>query len=163
MTSAEFAAKYRVLKTLTEHGARSQIAQEVALGRMMMVHHLDVGTPAERQRIKADVAALEPAAAAKVFGIVNVDGTDIVLTQFLATFTDLPTWLRQNVSATEAATLVMAAVKPPQGAPQGAPQAAAPRQETSPPPPKPAPAPQPAKPASPGSFTAMFGAAGSSA
>src|SRR4051812_45954453 len=123
MTSAEFAAKYRVLKTLTEHGARSQIAQEVALGRMMMVHHLDVGTPAERQRIKTDIAALEPSAAAKVFGIVNVEGTDVVLTQFLATFTDLPTWLRQNVSATEAATLIIPAVKPPQAGGAARPEA----------------------------------------
>src|SRR5260370_20591616 len=96
MTSAEFAAKYRVLKTLTEHGARTQIAQEVALGRMVMVHHLDVGTSAESQRLVAKLGGLAADAMAKVFDVVTVDGTQVVVTHFLATFTDLPSWLEEN-------------------------------------------------------------------
>src|SRR3954468_19078483 len=99
MTSAEFSAKYRVLKTLTEHGARSQIAQEVALGRMVMVHHLDVGTDAERQRLVAKIGGLDPSAASKGFDVVTIDGTQVVITHFLATFTDLPSWLEQNSAA----------------------------------------------------------------
>ena len=63
MTSAEFAAKYRVLKTLIEYGARTQIAQEFALGRMVMVHHLDLDTPSEGQRLVARLGSLTPDAA----------------------------------------------------------------------------------------------------
>src|SRR6185503_8600979 len=96
MTSAEFVAKYRVLKTLTEHGARSQIAQEVALGRMVMVHHLDVGSAVDRQRLLASVGALDGATASKVIEILDVDGSKVVVTQFLATFTDFPSWLSQH-------------------------------------------------------------------
>src|SRR5215468_3477181 len=108
MTSAEFAAKYRVLKSLTEHGARSQIAQELALGRMVMVHHLDAGSAKDRQRLLANVAALEPSAAAKVIEVADVEGTKVVVTQFLATFTDFPGWLREHVSTSgDAATVVM--------------------------------------------------------
>src|SRR5215831_2330384 len=102
MTSAEFAAKYRVLKTITERGARSQIAQETALGRMVMLHHLDVGTSAERQRLVARLGSLEPAAAAKVFEVVTVDGAQVIITHFLATFTDLPAWIDQHTVADDA-------------------------------------------------------------
>jgi hypothetical protein len=117
MTSAEFAAKYRVLKTITERGARSQIAQETALGRMVMVHHLDVGTSAERQRLVARLGSLDPAATAKVFDLVTVDGTQVLVTHYLATFTDLPSWIDQNTVSTEAATVVMDAIAPPPAAP----------------------------------------------
>src|SRR5262245_32137206 len=139
MTSAEFAAKYRVLKSLTEHGARSQIAQELALGRMVMVHHLDIGSPHDRQRLLASVAALEPSGAAKVIEIADVDGTKVIVTQFLATFTDFPTWVRQHATvSTDAATVVMEAVPPPSSR---------------------APAP-PASEKSAQGFTALFGAGG---
>ena len=114
MTSAEFAAKYRVLKTVSERGARSQIAQEVALGRMVMIHHLDVGSAADCQRLLARVGSLDRSAVAKVFDVVTIDGTYIVITHFLATFTDLPTWLDQQGTAPgEAPTLVIPAQSAP--------------------------------------------------
>jgi len=116
MTSAEFAAKYRVLKTLTEHGARTQIAQEVALGRMVMVHHLDVGTTEERQSLVAKVGRLTPDAAAKVFDVVTVGDMRVIVTHFLATFTDLPSWLEVNSASadpSEAKTVLMEAPELP--------------------------------------------------
>src|SRR6188768_3915684 len=113
MTSAEFATKYRVLKSLTEHGARSQIAQEVALGRMVMVHNLDVGSTADRQRLLASVSGLDAAAAAKVLEVLDVDGKKIVVTQFLATFTNFPTWLADHAVSADESTLVMHAIVPP--------------------------------------------------
>jgi len=80
MTSAEFAGQYRVLKSLTETGARTELAQELALGRMVMVHHLDRGTAAERARLLAQARSLDPAGQAKLFGIVEVDGTPVIVT-----------------------------------------------------------------------------------
>jgi hypothetical protein len=147
MTSAEFLAKYRVLKTLTEHGARTQIAQEVALGRMVMVHHLDVGTSAECQRLAAKVGRLTPDAASKVFDVVTVDGTQVIVTHFLATFIDLPSWLEQNSASPdplEAKTVLMEA-----------PELSTPR-ETDPAPIAPAASIPPASRS--GGFTALFGA-----
>src|SRR6185503_6029478 len=142
MTSAEFVAKYRVLKTLTEHGARSQIAQEVALGRMVMVHHLDVGSQNDRQRMLTNLSALEPAASSKVLEVLDVDGVKVIVTQFLATFKDLPSWLQEHSAPAEAATLIMSAVQVPP--PRPAPQPVAP-----PPPPISSAAPPPPPPASP--------------
>ena len=148
MTSAEFAATYKVLKTTTERGARSQIAQEVALGRMVMVHHLDVGSAIERQRLRAGVGALKPSAAAQVFGVYDVDGTTVVVTHFLSTFLDLPRWLADNAMPDDAKTLVLAAIpaKAPEPPPTPAPKAPAPPASAEPKP-----------PAAP-SFTEMFGA-----
>src|SRR5262245_24938375 len=117
MTSAEFSAKYRVLKTLTEHGARSQIAQEIALGRMVMVHHLNVGSAVERQRLVAGLGALDPAASAKVIEVTDVDGVKVVVTQFLATFTDLPAWVAQHSVSGNEPTLVIQALQPPHAKP----------------------------------------------
>lgn len=150
MTSAEFAAKYRVLKTLAENGARSQIAQEVALGRMVMVHRLEVGSPAENQRLMSQLASLDASGAEKVFGVWDVDGTQVIVTHFLTTFTDLPSWLashaaapNQALDALDAKTVVIAAPPPTVQKPA-----------VQPPPPP------PTKPAE-GSFTALFGAVNS--
>jgi hypothetical protein len=137
MTSAEFAATYRVLKTLTEQGARSRIAQEVALGRMVMVHTLDVGSAIDRQRLRAAVGALQPAAAEQVLGVHDVDGTTMVVTRFLTTFTDLPSWVRDNATVDDAKTLVIAAVptaptvpSPPAAPAQAVPSATVPPRTT---------------------------------
>src|SRR5690349_15121196 len=123
MTSAEFASKYRVMKTLSDAGVRSQIAQEVALGRMVMVHTLDALPPAERQALIARLNALSTDAASQVFGLFDVDGAAVVVTHFLQNFTTLPAWL-DAVGATagtddvqNAATVVMAAPVVPKPAP----------------------------------------------
>src|SRR3954468_22882008 len=162
MTSAEFATKYRVLKSLTEHGARSQIAQEVALGRMVMVHHLDVGSAIDRQRLLASVGVLDAASAAKVIETLDVDGTKVIVTQFLATFTDFPTWLAQHAVSGEEKTLVMHAIVPPTAPPSPRPVAPPAAVPPSPPPLPPSvrPLPTPAPPSSRqsgASFTALFG------
>src|SRR3954464_14621611 len=132
MTSAEFAAKYRVLKTLSENGARSQIAQEIGLGRMVMVHHLDVGTPAEREWLLTQVRWLDGEAAAKIFALATVDDTPVIITHFLASFVDLPTWLKQHAGIDPDATQIMQApVLPPRAAPAATPAPTEPAREPS--------------------------------
>ncbi|HTE46785.1 MAG TPA: hypothetical protein VK636_16145 [Gemmatimonadaceae bacterium] len=153
MTSAEFTAKYRILKTLTENGARSQIAQEIALGRMVMVHFLDIGTAAERDGLLARARSLNDAGAAKVFEIVDVDGVHVVVTHFLASFNDLPSWLAAHArsgGSDDVEDIQNAATQIIQSVPR---------------PPTPAQASPPLSSAlggvpsgSPGSFTAAFGA-----
>ena len=78
MTSAEFATKYRVMKSLSDAGVRSQIAQEVALGRMVMVHTLDQLSSTERQTLLRRLDALPPEGASKIFSRFEVDGTPVV-------------------------------------------------------------------------------------
>jgi len=161
MTSAEFAAKYRVLKTITERGARSQIAQETALGRMVMLHHLDVGTTVERQRFVTRLRSLTPDAAAKIFDVVTVDGTQVIVTHFLATFTDLPSWIEQHEIAGDATMLIEAIPRPQPAAPSPPPAVQPPAPPPPPPPAAVRPSAAPAPPAAPpaGGFTSIFGAA----
>src|SRR6185312_11151119 len=151
MTSAEFDAKYRVLKTVSENGARSQIAQEIGLGRMVMVHHLDVGTKAEREWLLAQARSLDGDAALKVFSIANVDGTSVVVTHFLASFVDLPTWLKQHAGADlDKTQIIEAPVVPRTVAPQARPAAPTTPAAAAPPP-------APHEAAAGPSFTAIFG------
>src|SRR6478672_3620917 len=115
MTSAEFATKYRVMKTVSDAGVRSQIAQEVALGRMVMIHTFDRLTPAEQQTLLRRLDVLPPDAASKVFSRFDVDGTPVVVTHFLQNFTSLSAWLdaagaaASNENLQNAATVVMSA------------------------------------------------------
>src|ERR1700755_2396796 len=93
MTSAEFAEKYRIRRTLSTSGARSQAVQDVAHGRMVMVHYLDVGTVAEREWLLNRVHGLDEESERKIIEIVDVDGVPGVVTQVLPPFDDLPAWL----------------------------------------------------------------------
>src|SRR5262249_45639988 len=123
MTSAEFATKYRVMKTLSVAGVRSQIAQEVALGRMVMVHMLDGVAPAEQQTMLHRLDVLPPDAASKIFSRLDVDGTPVVVTHFLQNFTTLTAWLdsvggaASLEDAQSAATVVISAPVVPKPAP----------------------------------------------
>src|SRR5512133_131460 len=126
MTSAEFVRKYRLLKLVAERGARSHIAQEISLGRMVMVHRLEVGTPEEREQLLARARSLDPAAAAKIFTIDEVDGVSVIITHFLASFTDLPTWLAQGAGpevagATAVPATAVPASPPPMSVPKSPP------------------------------------------
>jgi len=159
MTSAEFATKYRVLKTLSDAGARSELAQEIALGRMVIVHSLAAATPAERQTTLDRVRALPDDAASKVFGAFDVDDAPVIVTHFIPNFTSFAAWLDGFGSAPAparapvddvqtAATVIMAApVAPRPVSPTPAPDA-----PVAPPAPTTSTAPQT------GGFTAVFGA-----
>jgi len=81
MTSTEFAARYRLLKNVATRGARSFLAQQVELGRMVMVHYLDSEKPQERAATLARLEALTPPARNKLLEIVDVDGSPIGITK----------------------------------------------------------------------------------
>ena len=93
MTSTEFAAKYRLLKNVATRGARSFLAQQVELGRMVMVHYLDSEKPEERAATLARLGALTPPARSKLLEIADVDGSPVAVTLFLSSFVDFATWL----------------------------------------------------------------------
>src|SRR3954468_11094687 len=93
MTSTEFAARYRLLKNVATRGARSFLAQQVELGRMVMVHYLDSEKPQERAATLARLEALRPPARSKLLEIADVDGSPVAVTLFLSAFVDFATWL----------------------------------------------------------------------
>jgi len=165
MTSTEFAARYRLLKNVATRGARSFLAQQIELGRMVMVHYLDSGTPHERAATLARLEALRPPARGKLLEIADVDGSPVAVTLFLSSFVDFATWL-DSVSPDQPAPpplpppIIAAPVTPVPGDFTRAFQ----KLETPPPgmmrapmpnePPRPAPAPRHA-----GDFTGIFGKA----
>ena len=51
---------------------------------------------------------------AKVFDVVTVDGTQVVVTHFLATFTDLPSWLEENSASPDPSESKTVLMEPPQ-------------------------------------------------
>src|SRR5690348_5303967 len=93
MTSTEFAAKYRLLKNVDTRGARSFLAQQVQLGRMVMVHYLDSESIEQRAATLARLDALRPPARDKLLEIADVDGTPVAVTLFISSFKDFATWL----------------------------------------------------------------------
>jgi len=168
MTSTDFAARYRLLKNVATRGARSFLAQQVALGRMVMVHYLDSETPEQRSATLARLDALRPPTREKLLEIVDVDGSPVAVTIFISSFVDFSTWLDQVSPAS-----ALPAASPPKPIPAAAPgdftrafhkieAPAAPPVMSAPierAPVKPAPAPvQPAPaPKSAGEFTRIFG------
>src|SRR5438105_49931 len=95
MTSTDFAARYRLLKNVATRGARSFLAQQVALGRMVMVHYLDSETPQQRSATLARLEGLRPPTREKLLEIVDVDGSPVAVTLFISSFVDFSTWLDQ--------------------------------------------------------------------
>jgi len=167
MTSTDFAARYRLLKNVATRGARSFLAQQVALGRMVMVHYLDSETPEQRSATLARLEALKLPAREKLLEIVDVDGSPVAVTLFLSSFVDFATWL-DHVSVPVAApqtpppvkiaphtpgefTRAFSKVETPAAPPVMAPKVEHVPQRQAPP----APPPPAAKPV--GDFTRIFG------
>src|SRR5436305_12407889 len=170
MTSTDFAARYRLLKNVATRGARSFLAQQVALGRMVMVHYLDSETPEQRMATLARLDALKPPAREKLVEIADVDGSPVAVTQFISSFVDFSTWLDQvsPASAIPAPTPAPKVVEAAPGdftrafnkieipaAPPVVARAVEPRPVAPTPPPAPTPARAQTKPVS--EFTNIFG------
>src|SRR5688572_14314629 len=102
MTSAEFAAKYKLLKCVTENGARTYLAQQMDLGRVVMAHYLDDDAGGEARRALGRVEQLPPTERAKVLEVVEVDGIPVVVTLFMPGFENLPAWLARHLGAAPA-------------------------------------------------------------
>src|SRR5579864_6332792 len=102
MTSAEFAARYRVLKQVAERGARTHVAQQLELGRIVLVHYLDRGGPGAGAQLLTRVRALPASAQEKVIETVIVDDTPVVVTLFATALEDLASWVsHQEATAPE--------------------------------------------------------------
>jgi hypothetical protein len=167
MTSTEFAAKYRLLKNVAMRGARTFLAQQVELGRMVMVHYLDAESDEQRNSMLIRLQALQPPTRDKLLEIAHVDGVPVAVTLFITSFTDFAAWL-DLVSPPLAAIPPAAPIPAPTVSPAagdftsafasiswppvaGAPQADRPAPRALPP------EPAPVREAPAGEFTRMFG------
>src|SRR3954454_24800619 len=123
MTSTEFAARYRLLKNVATGGARSFLAQQVELGRMVMVHYLDSETPEQRAQTLARLAALRPPARDKLLEIADVDGSPAAVPLFITSFVNFASWLDlvspavpvpplPSIDVLDAPTMMIEAAKP---------------------------------------------------
>ena len=115
MTSAEFAAKYRLLKRVPGKGARSHLAQQTDLGRAVLVHFLDVGSPDDRRRLLERTLALPGEAREKVLETGEVDGIRVIVTRFAPGLEDLQAWIAES----ERKAAPPAAAAPAAGGPAG--------------------------------------------
>lgn len=113
MTSTEFAARYRLLKNVAARGARSFLAQQVELGRMVMVHYLDSESPQQRAATLARLQALQDPARQKLLEIADVDGSPVAVTLFISSFVDFTTWLDSVSASTPSPVPTPAAVASP--------------------------------------------------
>src|SRR5579864_5018155 len=92
MTSAEFSARYQLIKPVADGKVRTLNALAVATGKVIMVHYL-VGSADENNALLARVRALPEIGRLKVIEILDVEGHPVVVTQFLQGFESLELWI----------------------------------------------------------------------
>jgi hypothetical protein len=124
MTSTEFAARYRLLKNVASRGARSFLAQQVELGRMVMVHYLDSESPQQRTATLRRLQSLQGAARQKLIEIADVDGSPVAVTVFISSFADFATWLDSVAGSAVAAPPAVPVASPAPARPAAAPPTA---------------------------------------
>src|SRR6185312_8669012 len=95
MTSAEFSARYQLLKPVADGKVRTLNALAVASGKVVMVHYL-VGTTDENNAMLARVRALPDIERLKLIETVDVEGHAVVVTQFLQGFESLDVWISSH-------------------------------------------------------------------
>src|SRR5581483_5296624 len=96
MTSAEFSAKYQLIKPVADGPVRTLNARATTTGAMVMVHYL-IGSPEENRKIIEDIGKLPPLDRGKIIEVADVEGNAVVVTQFLPGFASLAGWLTGHI------------------------------------------------------------------
>lgn len=98
--SDDFNARYRLLKcVLVEDGTRTHSAQELASGRVVMVHITDAAGPEEVDAQRTQLAALPASERNKVLEAVTLASGFTVVTEFLPAPMTFRSWLNTNAAA----------------------------------------------------------------
>lgn len=161
MTSAEFSARYHLVKPVADGPVRSLQALSTASGTSVMVHYL-VGTPAQNETVRDQIDRLPGPDRGRVLDIVDVEGNVVVVTQLLAGFATLSSWLAGRGAPPRELASIPGHDRPaPAPTPTAGPMAAPTPVPVVPSPVAPRPVTQPLQPAAraPGEFTQLFGSA----
>lgn len=94
MTSDEFGSRYRLLKQMAVKEGRSYTAEHVSSGRAVLVHILEEERFGGTNGLKALLERLAPRHRSRVLETLTVDGSLVVVTQFLQGFDGFEAWLR---------------------------------------------------------------------
>ncbi|HKT06872.1 MAG TPA: hypothetical protein VJR24_03160, partial [Gemmatimonadaceae bacterium] len=95
MTSAEFSARYQLLKPVADGKVRTLNALAIASGKVVMVHYL-VGTTDENNAVLARVRALPEIERLRLIETLDVEGHPVVVTQFLQGFESFDVWMSSH-------------------------------------------------------------------
>jgi hypothetical protein len=98
MTSAEFNARYQLVKQVTE-GAVCTYHAVASTGAVVMVHILDPGALDENRVLVELLGSLDPAERPRILEVDEVDGATIIVTRFILDFPSLRGWLEAHASA----------------------------------------------------------------
>ncbi|MGH7528248.1 MAG: hypothetical protein ACREMX_16265, partial [Gemmatimonadales bacterium] len=100
MTRDEFYSKYRLLKQIEGEAGPSYTAQHRTSGRAVQVHFLARDAVADEAALGALLERLSPRYRAKVLETMTVDGSLVVVTEFLEGSATFEGWLRSGAAAT---------------------------------------------------------------
>jgi hypothetical protein len=98
MTSDEFNSRYRLLKQMAVKEGESYTAEHVPSGRAVLVHMLKEDRLGGAEGLRALIEHLAPRDRARVLDTFTVDGSLVVVTQFLERFEGLEPWLRARAT-----------------------------------------------------------------
>src|SRR5215204_994287 len=112
MTSDEFGSRYKLLKQMAVKEGRSYTAEQLSSGRAVLVHILDEAGVGGSGGLEELLQQLSPRDRARVLDTMTVDGSLVVVTQFLQGFEGFEPWLRARIEEP--------VVPPPTSAPEQA-------------------------------------------
>ncbi len=95
--SDDFNSRYRLLKCVAvEEGIRTHNAQELATGRVVMVHLADAAGPEDVDRLQRLLSGLSDADRNRILETATLASGFAVVTEFLAGLVSFPAWLAQR-------------------------------------------------------------------
>jgi len=97
MTSDEFGSRYKLLKQMAVKEGRSYTAEQLSSGRAVLVHILDEGGVGGSGGLQELLQQLPPRDRARILDTMPVDGSLVVVTQFLQGFEGFESWLRSRL------------------------------------------------------------------
>ena len=112
--SEDFNTRYRLLKCVAvDDGIRSHNAQELATGRVVMVHLADAAGPEDVDRLRAALTRLPGAVKNRVLETATLPSGFAIVTEFLPGLISFPSWLAARVPPGEAPALAEPTVAEP--------------------------------------------------
>lgn len=97
MTSDEFGSRYKLLKQMAVTDGRSYTAEHLSSGRAVLVHILEESRVGGSGGLQALLQGLNPRDRSRVLDTMTVDGSLVVVTQFLQGFDGFESWLLARV------------------------------------------------------------------